>query len=307
MSTQDSAWWATLDTHFNIDRILNPERLKDARKTGFAWCSHPGAVVVAVNRMYFERAMKNPNVAVIVAPESAVSEGAGQAVIVSAQAHELFLYVHNLAIHGPEQALPAAQIHETAVIAESARIGAGVQIGENARVGEQVTIQGPAEIGAGTVVDPGVVIGCEGLFAKRISGKLRHVRHFGGVRIGRDCFIHSGAIVVRSANYGEFTELADAVHIGIHTNVGHDVVVGPESVVSSHVVIAGRARLGANVWLGASATISNMVNVGDDARVNIGAVCLRDVAAGAEVSGNFALEHRRVMRKYLAEMRDAGK
>ena len=293
------------ETTFGVTEIVNPERLAEARLTAFTWSEQPGTVCLAVNKKYFKQAAANANVAVIVCPQAAMeTPPAGKALIVAEKAAELFYFTHNLAIHRP-QPLPPAQIAPTAVVSDSARLDAGVVIGAEVVIGHHVAIHGPTVIGAGTVIDSGVVIGCSGLFPKYIDGKLTQVAHYGGVRIGRSCYIHSGAVIVRSANYGESTTLGDSVHIGVHSNIGHDSSIQDETVISSHAVIAGRARIGKKVWIGASVAVSNMVSVGDGARVNIGAVCLYDVAAGAEVSGNFALDHKDVMRKYLVERRDA--
>jgi len=66
-------------------------------------------------------------------------------------------------------------------------------------------------------------------------------------------------------------------------------------------VIAGRARVGEQAWIGASATVSNAIRVGARARVRLGAVVIRDVPAGASVSGNFAVDHARTLRDYLMQ------
>ena len=47
--------------------------------------------------------------------------------------------------------------------------------------------------------------------------------------------------------------------------------------------------------------IANNLTVGERAFVSLGAVVIRNVEAGARVSGNFATSHRRMLR-WLAEM-----
>jgi UDP-3-O-[3-hydroxymyristoyl] glucosamine N-acyltransferase len=66
-------------------------------------------------------------------------------------------------------------------------------------------------------------------------------------------------------------------------------------------VIAGRARIGAKAWIGASAVVSNAVRVGEGARVRLGAMVIRDVPDGASVSGNFAVDHARTLRRYIED------
>jgi UDP-3-O-[3-hydroxymyristoyl] glucosamine N-acyltransferase len=49
------------------------------------------------------------------------------------------------------------------------------------------------------------------------------------------------------------------------------------------------------VWVGPSASISSGLKIGNRASVTVGAVVTRDVAPGARVSGNFAIEHDKLI------------
>ena len=70
-------------------------------------------------------------------------------------------------------------------------------------------------IGAGVRIEAGAILGCEGLYAKKIAGERIHIPHFGGVDVGDDAFIHAGAIVVRSAVRGEATRVGRRAHEAI--------------------------------------------------------------------------------------------
>jgi UDP-3-O-[3-hydroxymyristoyl] glucosamine N-acyltransferase len=186
----------------------------------------------------------------------------------------------------------------------SAVLRGDVSIGAGSSIGPRVVLDGPVRIGVNVRIEAGTVIGCDGLYAKRVAGKRLHIPHFGGVDIGDEACIHAGAVLVRSAVRGEATRIGRGAHIGVMCNIGHDVEVGDEATVSSNVVVAGRARIGARAWVGASATISNMVRIGDGAEVRIGAVVIQDVPDGGDVSGNFARGHAGNMKRYLKELRD---
>jgi UDP-3-O-[3-hydroxymyristoyl] glucosamine N-acyltransferase len=272
--------------------------------TGFVWTTRTKTVVLATNRKYFAQACNNPAIAAIVARPSAIDQDSSKLIIVSPRAEEVFYYLHNILLNqGTFSALPTPEINATATIEDGARLGRGVRVGANAIVGANAVLQGAVDIAAGVRIEPGVVVGCDGLFAKRINGQLHQIRHYGGVMVGAGTYIHSGAVVARSAMAHEATFIGERVHIGVMCNVGHDVRIDNEVVLSSNTVVAGRARVGARAWIGASATVSNAVSVGPDARINIGAVCIRDVAAGAEVSGNFAEPHGPRVNDYLRRLR----
>lgn len=303
----DSAWDTPLEEildacahDFGIADIRNPRALADARQTGFVWTERPGVVCQAANRAYFERACGNPCVRAIIAPSSACTDtlSADCALIVCPRAEELYL-----SLHARQRPNPSATpvVDPTANIDESAVLRGAVQIDAGVRIGPRAVIRGPTHIAHDVVIEAGAIIGCDGLYAKSILGKRQHIPHFGGVEIEPDAFIHAGAVVVRSAIRGEATRIGAAAHIGIGANVGHDTSIGAAATLSSHCVIAGRARIGNEVWIGASATISNAITVGDGARVRLGAVVIRDVPPGADVSGNFADQHARTLRRLLKE------
>src|SRR5699024_862729 len=244
-----------------------------------------------------ELARDNVRVCAIIAPPDAVGnvDVSDKCLVICRQAEELYLYLHTAQTRSDANALP--QVDASAVVDKSAVLRGDVRIGPGVHVGPNATVEGPVVIGRDTCIESGAIIGCDGLYAKSILGRRQRGPHFGGGDIGESAFIHAGAVIVRSAIRGETTRIGDAAHIGVMANVGHDVAIGESATLSSHCVIAGRARIGARVWIGASATVSNALNIGEDARVRLGAVVIRDVPAGGDVSGNFADDHSRTLRK----------
>ncbi|MBB6184225.1 DapH/DapD/GlmU-related protein [Oleiagrimonas soli] len=295
---------ARLRDEFQIIRVDHPERLSHARQTGFVWTRRPGIVCLAVNRFYFRLAIDNPDVDVIIAPENVAQREpcAKKALIVSHEPEVLYHYLHTMQKFVTSDTSPS--IDDSAYVDDSALLRGDIRIGKQVRIGPRVVIEGPASIADGVVIEAGAIIGCEGLYAKTIHGNRRHIPHFGGIEIREDAFIHAGAVIVRSAIMGENTHIGKRVHIGVQSTIGHDVTIHDDATISSNVLIAGRARVGARTWIGASATISNTVEIGEDANVRIGAVVVRNVPAGADVSGNLARQHKRVMREYMEDIRD---
>lgn len=288
-----------------IASIANPERLADAQQTGFVWTRQPGVVCLAANRHYLALARANPDACVIITTEDVAPRdlGTGSCLVICQRAEELYLYLHMQ--QAPATTSEMQNVDASAHVDPTAVLRGEVTIGEGAWIGPRVVINGPVMLGRGVHVEAGAVIGCEGLYAKDVLGQRFHIPHFGGVRIDDQAYIHAGAIIVRSAVRGEATRVGAGAHVGIMANVGHDSEVGERATISSNVVIAGRARIGADAWIGASATISNAVVVGERAKVRLGAVVVRDVPPGADVSsGNFALDHAQAMRTFTRVLRD---
>jgi UDP-3-O-[3-hydroxymyristoyl] glucosamine N-acyltransferase len=291
---------------FGVSEVRNPGRLDAAQQTGFVWTRQPGVVCLAANRAWFAQARDNPDMVAIIAPPAVADreQAADKAVIVCEQADQLYHFLH--ATQPAATAEDALDIDSTASIDPSAVLRGAVLVEAGVRIGPRAVISGPVVIRHDARIDAGAIVGCEGLYAKLVLGSRLHMPHYGGIEIGAGAFIHSGAVIVRSAVKGEVTRIGERAHVGVMTNVGHDSEICEAATVSSNCVIAGRVRIGARAWIGASVSISNMVDIGDDADIRIGAVVIRDVPAKGDVSGNFARDHVRNMRRYLQEVRDEG-
>lgn len=98
--------------------------------------------------------------------------------------------------------------------------------------------------------------------------------------IGRGAVILAGAVVNAGAVVG-----AGAI---LNTNavVEHDCILGNACHVSPGAVLAGGVQLGARVWVGANACIRQLVAVGDNSTIGMGAVIVANVSSGAVMVGN---------------------
>lgn len=287
---------------FEVAEVRRPEHLQRARLTSFTWSHQPGTICLAANKHYYAQAADNPNVAVIISPRTAIARDLSEkSVIVAARGPELFYTVHNAAVHRLVNDWPTRlpRVARSARVAPSAILGPDVSIGERCTIGERCLVTGPVDIGDDCTIYPYVTIGMDGLFSKNILGRKVHVQSFGGVRIGRNCMVHTGSHVAHSVNFNEWTDIGDDVRIGPHASIGHDCKLMRDIVLSGKVILAGRVTVGEGAWIGAAAVVSNAVSIGKSAKVRIGSVVIDDVADGADVSGNFAIDHTRRLRDHL--------
>lgn len=220
---------------------------------------------------------------------------------------------------------PSAQIGADAAIGPFVVIGAGVRIGPRARIASHVSIARGTRIGADAlilagarlqhglsigdrvVIQPGVVIGSDGLSfvtpeelgveeMRRTLGKREEIKKqkwvrihsLGGVEIGDDVEIGAGSAIdrgtIRATRIGRGTKLDNLVHIG------HNVIVGEDCLICGQVGIAGSSVIGDRVVLAGQCGVSDNITVGDDVIAGGASKLFSRVPAGRIVLGSPAVE-----------------
>lgn len=75
--------------------------------------------------------------------------------------------------------------------------------------------------------------------------------------------------------------------------IGHDTVIGAHSFVCCNTAIGGITKVGKRVYIGENAPVKELLTIGDDSIISMGAVIMRDVPDNVIMFGNPA----RAMRK----------
>jgi UDP-3-O-[3-hydroxymyristoyl] glucosamine N-acyltransferase len=179
-----------------------------------------------------------------------------------------------------------ATIHKTAIISEKS-----VRIERNCRIGPKVVIGPQTVIGEGTYVGPGTILGMDPS-NQSLAGSDFGLARGGGVIIGKKAWIHANCVIERSAfkgftEIGDYTYLDNLVSIGAGARVGKACQLIAASVVGENVSIGDGARIGPN------SVIADGIKIGNKGVVTIGSVVVEDVPDGAQVTGNFAIDHKR--------------
>ncbi|HXG55441.1 MAG TPA: DapH/DapD/GlmU-related protein [Vicinamibacterales bacterium] len=251
----------------------------------------PRALVYAENLIAVRLANANPNVGAILTKPSLerfVAAEKGCALTDDPRLAFFSLYLALPTVWGDAE--PSGDIAASAVVHPTAQIGEGVRIGEQVRIGPLALIEPGTSIGDGCIIGPGARIGVDGLFVLRKHGALVHVRHRGGVAVGRNTQILANAVVAR-ALFRTPTSIGDDCLIGIAASIGHGAWIGDGSVVTGGCIVGGRCKIGRGVHIGIHSAIAPGLVVGDDAQIKMGSIVIDDVAAGQVVSGNFARPH----------------
>lgn len=280
-----------LSDYFSPDEVRRDGRFVDL---GHAESGMPGTLAYCDSVHYLEMANTNSNIScVLLTPELAGKAASPKGVVALANPRNAFYRLHERLDLRPPQ--DGAMIDPSAIVSPKAKIGKGVVISE------RVVIRGDVEIGDGSFIDAGAILGAEGILYLDDGGDHRRIRHRGSVSVGSHAVILANAVVVRAIHPGLPTVIGDNVIVGIASTIGHEANLERNCVISGNCVIARRVRIGEGAWIGTSAMVREYVHVGARASVKAGSVVVEDVAEGAEVSGNFAVSHRRRLLQYLKD------
>jgi UDP-3-O-[3-hydroxymyristoyl] glucosamine N-acyltransferase LpxD len=183
------------------------------------------------------------------------------------------------------------KIDRAALIDSNARIGAyGVEIGARAFIGANAVISPGVTIDNDAVIHSGVSVGGPGFNTALVGGKRRIVPQVGGVHIGQFVEVLANCCIAR-AIFGGNTRLGEETLVDNLVYIAHDVQVGRRVQICALTNVLGRVVIGDEAYIGPSSVIRNGLKIGAFARVSMGAVVTKDVAANETVTGNFAVPH----------------
>jgi len=149
---------------------------------------------------------------------------------------------------------------------------------------------------------PAAVIGGEGFQSLRIDEALLDFHHAGRVEVGERTVVLSNAVIARAV-FRQATLIGPDCRIGNGAFVSHNCEIAGGVLVGHGAVIAGNCRVGRDVTIGPRAVCIDRVDIGEGSFMTGGAVVVRHVPPGTRVSGNLAMEHRRLVRLQAAGSR----
>ncbi|HWB86023.1 MAG TPA: UDP-3-O-(3-hydroxymyristoyl)glucosamine N-acyltransferase [Bryobacteraceae bacterium] len=219
--------------------------------------------------------------------------------------------VHPSAVVGANVEMGAlVYVAAHAVIGEGTRIGLATSIGEGCYVGKRVmlgegcvlhpnvTVYDNVDIGRGTILHSGCVIGADGFGYVMEHERWHKFPQVGRVEIGDFVEIGANSCVDRAAlgvtSIGEGTKLDNMVHVGHNCRIGRHVVVAAQTGFSGGVVVEDYAVIGGQVGIGDKARIESGAVLGS----GCGVLTAKIVHAGETVWGTPA----RPLKQHLEQL-----
>src|SRR5437764_106864 len=170
--------------------------------------------------------------------------------------------------------------------------------GEGWGLHADVTVYGNVDIGRGSVLHSGCVIGADGFGYVMEHGRWHKFPEVGRVEISDFVEIGANSCVDRAAlgvtSIGEGTKLDNMVHVGHNCRIGRHVVVAAQTGFSGGVVVEDYAVIGGQVGIGDKARIETRAVLGS----GCGVLTSKIVRKGQVVWGTPA----RPLKQYLEQL-----
>lgn len=239
-------------------------------------------------------------------------------------------YARMAAVLHPRQHGPPG-IHASAVVADSARvdptahvgplcvIGERVVIGPRAFVGPQcvleddvnlaediylaahVTVCRSVQVGARTIMQPGVVIGGDGFGFATEQRRWVKVPQLGTVRIGADVEIGANTTIDRGAV--EDTVIEEGVKLDNLIMIAHNVHVGAHTAIAALTGVSGSTTIGKRCMIAGEVAIGGHLTICDDV-VFLGTTMVsHSITEPGVYSSGIPLEKATVWRRMVARFK----
>ena len=222
--------------------------------------------------------------------------------------------VHYQAVVHPQARIdPSAHVGAFAVVEADAEIGArcvvgphcivdrGVRLGPDVRLVARVTVCAGVQIGARSILHPGVVIGSDGFGNARDGEAWVKVPQIGSVRIGADVEIGANTTVDRGAL--EDTVIEDGARLDNQIQVAHNVVIGAHTAIAACTGIAGSTRIGRRCMIGGGTGIGGQLVICDDVVIAGFGMITKSIEKPGFYSNVIPAEEARVWRRIVGRLK----
>lgn len=205
---------------------------------------------------------------------------------------------------------PHVTIDEGAVIQAQAVIDAGCYVGRNAVIGEgthlfaNVTFHAGCEIGKRGILHSGAVIGTDGFGFANEGGVYIKIPQTGRVLIGDDVDIGANTTIDRGAL--EDTIIEDGVKLDNQIQIGHNTRIGAHTAMAGCVGVAGSAKIGSRCTFGGAAMVLGHLEIADNVHISSGSMVSRSVLEPGQYTGFYPLAKNAEWERSAAIVRNLG-
>ncbi len=255
-----------------------------------------GDIVFVDHPKYYDKALQSNATIVLINKEVECPEG--KALLISDDPFRDFVKIgqHFLPFQSSNKQISAsAEIGEGTIIQPGAFIGNQVKIGKNCVIHSNVSINDHTIIGDNVIIRSGTVLGADAFYYKNRETGFDRLKSVGNVIIENNVEIGANCTIDRGVSastiIGEGTIMDNLIQIG------HDTIIGKKCLIASQVGIAGCVNVEDEVSIWGQVGITSGVTIGTKAVLLAQAGVSKSLQGGKTYFGYPAEEARALYKK----------
>ncbi len=259
----------------------------------------PGDIVFVDHPKYYDKALQSA--ATIILINKAVDCPHGKALLVT---DDPFRDFNKLAQHftpftrAEKTIADSAQIGEGTIVQPGAFIGNRVRIGKNCTIHANVAIYDDCQIGDHVTIHAGASIGANAFYYKKRPEGYDRLLSSGTVVI--EDHVDIGALCTIDRGVTSQTRIGRGTKMDNQVHVGHDTVIGQNCLLAAQIGIAGCVIIEDEVTIWGQVGIRSGITIGAKAVVNGQSGVTNSLAGGKQYWGTPAQESREMLKQMAA-------
>ena len=194
---------------------------------------------------------------------------------------------------------PEAQIGKGTIVQPGVFIGRNVKIGENCIIHSNVSIYDFTTIGNNTIIHANSVIGGDAFyFKRRPTHKWDKLETCGSTYIGND--VEVGALCTIDKGVSAETYIGDGTKMDNHIQIGHDTRIGKNVLIGAHCAIAGVVTIEDNCLIWAKVSINKDLVVARNTTILATSGIDKSTLPNQVLFGAPAIDYRKKWREMAA-------
>lgn len=189
----------------------------------------------------------------------------------------------------------SAEIGEGTIIQPGAFIGNNVKIGRNCVIHSNVSINDYAIIGDNVIIRSGTVLGADAFYYKKRETGFDRLKSVGNVIIENNVEIGANCTIDRGVSAS--TIIGEGSILDNLIQIGHDTIIGKKCLIASQVGIAGCVTVEDEVSIWGQVGITSGVTIGEKAVLLAQAGVSKSLEGGKTYFGYPAAESRELYKK----------
>lgn len=255
-----------------------------------------GDITFVDHPKYYDKALNSLATFILINKEVECPEGKG--LIIS---NDPFADFNKLIRHFRSFVASNAAVSDTAEIGEGTVVQPGVFIGHHVRIGRNCIIHANAviydhcEIGDNVIIHSNTVIGADAFYHQRRDNKVMKFESCGRVIIGNN--VEIGACCTIDKGVTGDTMIGEYTRFDNHIHIGHDARIGKRCLFAAAVVVGGIAVIEDDVILWGQVAINKIVTIGKGAVMLATSAADKNIPGGKVYFGSPAVEVRTKWRE----------